>query len=263
MGILITGSAALAHHLGDKAWREAKDVDLFAPGISQEDCPKGVEVFWHPDFTFWLHHPGTRYATLNELYTIKMSHIYWELNNGSWNKHATDLRLLKAKGAKLMYSLHDMLYKVWEEKHGSKKMKLDQESRTFFKDAVKRKYDHDSLHKSVAFTPGEPLYERFLKPGSEVDMDMAAVKEAPYWTQVDLFCEEIMATALERLIIPNNYNYSPGAAWMWALRRTITSLTKGWSAQFIADNMHVFRIVDPHYVSRHRENSHYLIPLED
>jgi hypothetical protein len=77
---------------------------------------------------------------------------------------------------------------------------------------------------------------------------------------VKLFREEVYATALERIVIPKDYRCSPGAAYRWALRRTITSLTKGKSAQFILENFEEFAIPDD-YVSRHLANKSRLVRL--
>src|SRR5690606_15193909 len=127
--------------------------------------------------------------------------------------------------------------------------------------AVRRVYDHDSIHDSVAY--GErPLYESVLKDGHSVQVDMSKVRALPYTEQIKLFREEIYATALERKVIPSDYKCSPRAAYAWALRRTITSLTKGWSARFIVTNYDVFHRPDMDYVARHRSRADRLIPLE-
>lgn len=273
---MIIGSTALKHHFPELK-REPKDIDLMVPVDSWLLDPPRIhtinrlEVFSHQSLRdapweivsrgveYKLQGLGVFYATPNELYTIKCSHSYWELKNGSWGKHIADIVFLKERGARLLPDLHDFLYKIWEEVHGKKRVNLQMSAGVFFKDAVKRTYLHDSLHYSVAYGK-RPLYEDFLKPGEEIAIDMKAVKEAPFETQVKLFREEVAATALERLVIPANYQYSPGRAWNWALRRTITSLTKGWSAKFIVTNIEHF-IKHDNYVQRHLDNADRLIKL--
>ncbi|MEV6638071.1 hypothetical protein AB0M54_45850 [Actinoplanes sp. NPDC051470] len=255
MSRLVIGSTALNHHVPGS--RQPDDLDVFT-----DQPAKGEDAFWHSNFPAWLPPDTNRVATLDELYTIKVSHSYWQLRNGSWNKHMSDVVALKHAGAKLMPELHSMLYWVWEQEHGKKRVNLALDAMDFFADAVKRKYNHDSIHASVAYGK-EPMYVRFLIPGETVKMDMAAIKTAPYPDQVHLFREEVYATALERIMIPKDYNYSPGAAYAWSLRRTITSLTKGWSARFLVENYDVFREPDVDYVARHKENAHRLLLLED
>lgn len=256
MTSLTIGSVAMHHHgVGN---RVPKDCDVFSPETGL--WPDQYDVFWHPTFSEWIPEGSERIATLDELYTIKVSHSYWELPNGSWSKHMYDILDLKRAGAKLDLDLHKKLYKVWEETHGKKVMNLDQDKTEFFDDAVRRIYDHDSLHDSVAFGD-RPIYEEILKDGASVDIDSRKLWALPHEQIVKLFIEEICVTALERIVIPKNYKASPSGAYFWALRRTITSLTKGRSARFIVENFEEFKNPDPGYVQRHLDNAHKLIRL--
>lgn len=258
MPTLVIGSWALNKHLGH-AVRRPKDLDVFSD--QRFEVGKGVDAYWHEALRPWLGERGG-YATLDELYTIKVSHSYWDLRNGSWEKHIEDATLLKRHGAALDLELHDLLYRVWEERHGAKRVDLTKEAADFFRDGVKRLYDHDSIHRSVAYIPGCPMYELALKPGASVQMDMDLVRSWSTREQLDLFREEIYATALERIVIPSDYTASPRRAYAWALRRTITSLTKGWSARFLVEHYDVLRTPDHDYVKHHRQNAGHLIPLE-
>ncbi|WP_431941646.1 DUF7275 domain-containing protein [Nocardia grenadensis] len=251
---LVIGSTAMQHHGIDT--REPKDLDVFVDrtGI-------GEDAHWHPLMSEWWPDGTNRYATLDELYTIKLSHSYWELPNGSWNKHMSDLVVLQDAGAEVIQPLHDLLYRVWIDLHGPKKVDLTQESDEFFTDAVRRRYDHDSLHESVAYGD-RPIYESVLKDGKTVQMDMVKIWALPFEEQVRLFREEVYVTALERWVIPSDYTTSPRGAYAKALRRTITSLTKGKSAQFISENYKTFRSPDMDYVKHHLSKADRLIPLE-
>jgi hypothetical protein len=255
---LIVGSHALVHN--GLNLRAPKDFDVFT--VAPLGVPLGQQgdLFWHESFQKWIPEGTNRYATLDELYTIKASHQGWELKNGSWWKHAYDLVMLKRAGAKILDPLYSNLYKVWEGLHGKKVMNLDQDKSEFFDDAVRRTYDHDSLHESVAF--GErPVYESILKDGATVDVDSRKLWALDHESLVRLFTEEICVTALERIVIPKNYVCSPGAAYLWALKRTVTSLTKGKSSRFIIDNLETFMKPDPNYVKRHLANSDKLVKL--
>lgn len=263
MSALIIGSVAMKFWFED--FREAKDLDFFGPA---EHTPtflaagyeNRVEPFWHPSFK-GTQLDRTDIATPDELYTIKVSHSYWELKNNSWQKHMADIVFLKNQGAKLDMELHKLLYSVWVETHGAKKMNLAQSAGMFFADAVTRIYEHDSIHDSVAY--GErPLYERILKDGETVDIDPDKLWNGmTFDEQVLLFREEIAATALERWMIPTNYKFSAGRAYQLALKKTITSLTKGRSARFIVTNFEHF--MRPHdYMAIHMSKRHLLKPLE-
>lgn len=254
---LIIGSQAAKYRI--PTWREPKDFDVFTELPSTDN----IDAYWHSSFEEIFPHylKGKFFATLDELYTIKVSHLYWDLRNNTWEKHAYDVVKLKEHGATLDLQMHNALYKVWEEKHGKKVVDLDMDKASFFDDAVPRVYDHDSVHYSVAYDD-HPLYEDFLKDGEEINIDMKKVWAAPFETQVKLFREEVYATALERKVIPSNYTCSPRAAYAWALKRTITSLTKGRSARFIVENLDTFRAPDVDYVQRHRDNAHKLIKFK-
>lgn len=254
MALLIIGSTCMKAYL--PKCREPKDLDVFT------DEPFTGDVFWHPKFSEWLPADTNRFATLDELYTLKVSHSYWVLKNGSWDKHMWDIVELKKLGAKLDPDLHKLLYSVWEEKHGKKRVNLQMDKQSFFTDAVKRIYDHDSIHYSVAYGD-KPIYEDCFKDGQEIEMDMKKIKALPFDKQVKLFREEIYATALERWVIPSDYRCSQRKAYADALRKTITSLTKGWSATFLVDNYEVFREPDHDYVAWHKSKADQLILLED
>lgn len=240
--------------------REPKDVDLWVDQQHIREQP-GIDGMWHPALSEFVPESNfQQYPTLDQMYTIKLSHSHWELKNGSWHKHVYDMRALKRAGAKLDLDLYKILYKVWEEMHGKKVMNLDQDKSEFFDDAVRRVYDHDSIHASVAYG-SRPIYEDILKDGATVDIDSRKLWALPHERIVQLFTEEICVTALERIVIPRDYKTSSGAAYLWALRRTITSLTKGKSSRFILENFEEFASPDPDYVQRHRDNSWKLVKL--
>jgi len=256
MPTLIIGSTAMARLLDE--CRSPKDLDTF----SDEPLP-GDDAFWHDSFYPWLTDAWGRgrYATLDELYTIKVSHSYWELPNGSWDKHMSDIVALKNAGAKLDLDLHDLLYSVWEEKHGRKRVNLNMDKEAFFADAVKRIYDHDSIHESVAYGD-QPMYDLLLSEGETIAMNMAAIKAMSFEDQIKLYREEIYATALERWVIPSDYTISPRLAYAWATRKTIVSLTKGWSARLLVENYELIRKPDMDYVAHHKSKAHKLVRLE-
>src|SRR6185436_5009160 len=257
MTYLIVGSTAARYHFGNEWPREPKDLDVFTDAFPESNAA-GIDAYWAPEFSQLFGNTG-RNATVAELYTIKVSHAYWALKNGSWWKYAQDIVWLKQRGAHLIPSMHDVLYRVWERDFGKKVIDLNMDKADFFDDAVPRKWDHDSVHYSVAY--GDyPLYEDFLKDGEEIAMDMKKVWSASFETQVRLFREEIYATALERTMIPTDYRFSPRRAYAMALQKTVTNLTKGRSATFLVDNLDTFMQPDVDYVKRHKDRAHMLVP---
>ena len=272
MPTLITGSTAIRHWFPDFP-REPKDRDMWSDMVHMPRIDRVEDILW--DERLMQLFSGTdrychRFATPDEILTIKISHSPWELNNGSWRKHMHDIVWLQDHGAKEIPGWVDVLYPIWEDLHGSKKVQLNQESGAFFTDAVTRIYDHDSLHDTVSHF-NRPLWMEVLKDGQSVAMDMAKVWALPFEQQIMLFREEVYATALERWLVPawdKGTTFSPTMAYLWALRKTITSLTKGKSSLFMIRNYRRFRdcprLPDGRtwYMVRHDQNKHLLRPYE-
>src|SRR5678816_3179355 len=104
---VIVGSTAIKHHFPDFP-REPKDLDRF--DSYGDDPGPAVDSYSHPTLDGWIG-GWDRIATPDELYTVKLSHVFWELKNGSWEKHVFDMRFLKRRGAELIPDLHSKLYK--------------------------------------------------------------------------------------------------------------------------------------------------------
>lgn len=260
MKILI-GSQALLHH-GIHLKKNPKDTDYFTTTKEERDVlhdpSMGIEAFHHPlikDYPW-----EKEVATIDELYTIKVSHSYWALRNGTWDKHIYHMILLKNHGAKLIPELHDLLYKVWAEVHGPKRANLEQSPEDFFNKNVSRTYEHDSIHASVAYYD-EPLFNRILRDNHEVAVDKSKFDALPLEMRLQLVREEVYATALERKIIPSDYTFNRMSAYLWALKMTITSFTKGWFPLFILENFRELTKPDVDYVQVHLDNKDKLVLL--
>lgn len=252
MKILI-GSKALQKYPGFED-RKAKDIDYFS-----DKKIDGSEVFYHNDLELynpWKNNENIS-ASLNELYTIKISHIFWDIN---WAKHSYDILNMQTNGAEVIPELFDILYKIWEEKHGPKKAKLNVMAEDFFKNTITRIYDHDSIHASVAYYD-EPLFNKILADGEQVKVDQNKFDNMSFEDKLKLVREEVYATALERLVIPSDYTHSPRGAYLWALKKTITSFSKGWFPYFIVTNLVELWSPDINYVAEHLNNKERLIKL--
>jgi hypothetical protein len=248
---MLVGSSAA------KIWfpefREPKDIDYFYPGEKDDG-----ETFWHERLADVA--SGRWVAFPDELYTIKVSHIFWDLRNNSWGKHFNDILFFQSKGCKLVPSFYEDLYPIWEERYGKKAGNLNVPANMFFNDNVTRKYEHDSIHASVAY--GEsPLFEQILRDGSDVAVDRSKFDQLPYEDKLNLVREEVYATALERYLIPADYKMSPKLAYHNALKKTITSFWKGDWALFIALNALELKSPDVNYLERHLNNRDRLVEL--
>lgn len=264
--LTLIGSAAAKQHFPD--FREPKDVDYHSANPCVLITPEGEmrrDVFTDVRLAQWN---WGEVATPSELYTMKVSHSFWEIGDPqsrskNWRKHMSDVVFFQRKGVEFNRELYDILLPIWKDIHKKNPTNLKQNAGAFFKDAVVRKYDHDSIHASIAYND-HPLYEDILVPGEEVMVDSTKFFSGmDYETQLQLVREEVYATALERIMIPNDYVGSPSQAYAWALQRTITSLFKGEWALWTVLNYDTLARPDCNYVQRHLDNKDKLILLED
>lgn len=249
----LVGSRAVQAWFPD--YREPKDWDFFSP--EAVTSIEGAETFWHPRLEMWENRPCV--ASPSQLYTIKVSHAFWTLH-GTWNKHMYDIQWLQHKDVEFIPELFDILYPIWEERYGKKKVNLNAEPEDFFNKRVHRVYDHDSIHRSIAYYD-EPLFNKILRDGHKVAVDKAKWDALSYEDKLKTVREEVYATALERQVIPSEYKGSKRAAYAWALMKTITSFSKGWFPLFIVLNYKELYKPDVDYVAVHRANSDRLVRL--
>jgi hypothetical protein len=254
MKVLI-GSRAMKYWFGESYNRIPHDIDYFST-----DKVEGAETFWHPKLSeYKWQHDGI--ATPIELYTIKVSHAFWFHGDRKWWKHMYDVKFLQDKGyGYIVPELYDILYAIWEERHGKKKAFLNTTPEDFFNPSVHRIYDHDSIHASIAYYD-RPLFEKILKDGADVMVDKGKFDALVYEDKLKLVREEVYATALERVLIPKNYVPSPRAAYNYAMRKTITSFSKGWFPLFIVLHWSELYKPDVDYLRIHLDNKDKLITL--
>lgn len=265
---VLVGSRALKHHFPDFRRQPPGKARRTAPGgFEKEWIPKdtdylsdeqvdGADTFWHPDLTKWS---WGEIATVDELYTIKVSHAFWDIR-GSWNKHMMDVVFLQNNGAVFIRELYDILYPIWEETHGKKQANLEASPEEFFNSRVHRIYDHDSIHESVAYYD-RPLFESILRDGHQVAVDRAKFDALTEEDKHRLVREEVYATALERELIPKGYQGNPRIPYMTYLHKTVTSFSKGWFPLYIVLNFNKLYFPDVNYVDRHLNNKHKLRPF--
>lgn len=268
---LLVGSSAAKQWFPD--FRTPKDIDYIVTTPEEKvSNSRGIEYFYHPLLAEYLgwgieiddvwENGYDLLAGPNVLYTIKVSHAFWNLRNGSWSKHMHDVMYFQDKGCTIVDGLYDVLYKTWVEVHGPKRANLNVPASEFFTGTVQRKYDHDSIHASIAYG-SQPMYEKILRDGSEVAVARDKFEALTHEEKCQLVREEVYATALERILIPKDYSASPRAAYAWAMRQTVTSFSKGWFPFWIVTNFKDVQRPDCDFVQRHKDNSDRLILLEN
>lgn len=266
MTVTLIGSQAMKMHFPD-AREPGPDWDWHGPQLPDGfpwDTSERHDVFIDERLGAWNWSGGVygwdSIATPDELYTMKISHGYWDIN-GTWDKHAADIVFLQRKGCKLIPELHDILKGIWSDRYRKNPISLDKTADEFFNDRVQKKYVHDTVHESVAYRD-HPWYVDILKDGSEVLTDNAKFWALPLESQLELVREELYVIALERVLIPKDYKASAFGAYRWALRRTAISLFKGQWALFLLTHLDELGRPDVDYVERHHNNSRKLRLME-
>tara|TARA_R100000541_G_C1897352_1_gene84070 strand:+ start:86626 stop:87378 length:753 start_codon:yes stop_codon:yes gene_type:complete len=230
--IIIGSTAAQKYSLSR---RTPSDLDMWCD--EEIHLRKGLDLKIIPRYVIDLVEVDSEgYALPDSLFTIKCSHLGWD--NPMWNKHYLDVLFMKKKGCVIQEELFAKLIEYWKEELGDKSfLSLKQEKEEFFTDHVDYIYDHDLLHE-VASSPERPVYEKCLREGESVLIDKEKFFSMEESEQIRMFQEEIHVILFERWVIPH------GTSWMkaypWSVRKTITSLTKGWATEYLIRNIDKF-----------------------
>lgn len=222
--MILIGSGATKHWYPD--FRECLDYDYVT--TQEVDNTEHTEYHTVPDYLYNLLEFYSKDSVLvpDASYTLKLSHLSWEGNNGKWGKHLSDAMWLKDKGCKLIPKFYDVMYNFWKHKFGGKdKIKFTKPPDEFFSDSLKREWDHDRLHEY--FKIGDaPAYQSILKNYQDsVLTSQYLFSKLDYRTQLLTVLEEVFVVAFER-----NLSVSEG------FKHVVTRLSKGWWNTFALDN---------------------------
>lgn len=191
-------------------------------------------------------YPELHIPTVNELYTLKVSHSFWRIH---WIKSINDIRFLQEQDAKLDRELFELLYADWVTIHGKKRASLNQTKEQFFTDNVDREYDHDQIHDILRYHD-KPLYMSILKDGATVLTDKGKFDRLDELDKLRLVREEAYVTSAERFLIPSNFTEDPLIAYRKSLQLLITSMSKGHFPLHIVLNIKDLWNLDYDYASK-------------
>lgn len=177
--------------------------------------------------------------TLNVLFAIKDSHKYKKFNNsanGFW-KTAIDWHTMTRCGARILTE-HETFNKLRsKESYNYSHPKLNQSKEGFFSDdSISYKYDHDTIHQSVA-RGDNPAYTLYMKDGAAVQCDKSKFFALPEEVRLNGVIEEAAVLAIERSLVPHPGIWTPEYAWRFALSKVCSSITSGWFRAFAYENL--------------------------
>lgn len=225
------------------------------PVISDKDAKILRDHFLKPDVDKNKERvkSSVRHASPDHLYTIKVSHSFWDIH---WKKTMFDITFFQNKGCKLDEKFYNLLYKEWEIKHGKKKVNLNVENEMFFTSAVKRKYIHDDVHAVMAYYD-EPMFVKLKSDQTKAMLDKNLFDKLSFEDKYKTVREECYVTALERFLIPKDFKMNQQVAYEQAMKLLITSMTKGWFPKFIVENWKNLRIQDINFVAKFQGSKLY------
>lgn len=236
----IVGSHAAAHRVADW-YRKPLDLDIWSSGHLGPS--KGIDICMMPQEIIDAFESKDDYASLNDLLTIKVSHLPWPI---MWLKHANDALFLKSKGATLNMALYELLKEYWKIEHGTKtQLSLYKTSNEFFNDSVVKLYNHDFLHTLVSY-PNAPIYTTVLKEGHQVFTDVKKWEALSFDNKIKMMKEEIAVICCERWYLHDTIRNKLTFAqcWRFSVEKTITALTKGRYSEFMVENLEHFILAD-------------------
>lgn len=191
---ILIGSSAMRHWFEDFN-RTAKDKDYAVNiEIGFDKDPEGkirIEYLYNP-----ILKPLNKenIATPEQLLSLKMSHIFWDIN---WEKHMYDIQFLLSKGVKLKYSLFKELkqfFDIYLPKVHRSDLKMTKEE--FFSNAVNKDTNqHDELHYKLTPTPA---FTKILKDNEEVEVCFNKFESLSQEEKFDVVIEETVVMAFER-----------------------------------------------------------------
>lgn len=236
--MVIIGSEAIKYWFQDFK-RVPKDIDIILEDgeeVKLEGTYSKIEILPNPVLLKYLKDNNIvqKYCPPNILYTLKMSHMFWNIN---WEKHLCDIQFLQSKGCILEKDLFKNLYEYWNSFHSkNKRSDLKMSADEFFDNTIVYPIEHDTLHKMLIkhpyFEANVPTYSKILKNGCEVEVCEEKFNNLSHFEKCNLVMEEVMVMALER--------YSTREKWYPAyckmLKKFAINHAPMWEAIFILEN---------------------------
>lgn len=246
---LIFGSTAIKHWYSD--FRDPKDLDFIC---REESMSRDIQNYWIPAFEIFLkENKDPKYLDPEFIYQVKCSHANWNVH---WDKTMSDILFLKRKGHKINKDIYYSLVKGWKKVHGKESAPLKGKTSTeFFSDAVKRVYDHDSIHDAVAFYD-RPLFYRIQPSQDSVECSEELFNKLSHEDKIKLAREEIYVTALERFVIP--LEWGKVRSYGLSLKKFVTTMSSNWMSLFLIENFEELMHNPVDYVERFNKNKNKL-----
>jgi hypothetical protein len=211
------GSKLIKKYFSD--FREPNDTDWVTNDQSKLKPSRiGEEEYYYIPFS------PDREMTPDEIYTVKVSHAIYDIH---WKKTMSDIRFLQIKGCKIIPDFLQNLRNYWELIHGVQvRTDFEVEPGDFFDDRVRRKLNHDELHKMINPTP---TYLKIIDNGVNPNFDK--YHKLTEDERKEVLFEESFVISIERFWTANDR-----MAYQIAQQSLVTRLHPVWLADEIIKN---------------------------
>jgi hypothetical protein len=185
---LIIGSTAIKHYYPDFP-REPKDIDIVV--LEKQKREGDTEYLENPVI---LKYQENGYLKPNLLLSLKISHLFWDIN---WEKHLFDIQFLLSKDCKYNLDLISDLRSFWDSFLPKiRRSRLEMNKEQFFTNGVNEDTEqHDYLHTLLNPTP---MYTKLLRDDCEVELDESKWHNLSFEEKCDVVFEETAVMAFER-----------------------------------------------------------------
>lgn len=191
----------------------------------------------HYNSGLWFEFNGHKVHVINPtgLCLIKRSHLFRDI---SFDKHITQYHKLLFK-YRAGFTKQDEQFltdriRLTSEKYSRGHPKLNKTVAEFFDDDVKKIYNHDDLHKIVAFNE-VPMYTKMQPDPKFAWCDKKLWENFSRREKLECVAEETYVISIERFLVPQ-WKIPPKLAYFKALRKVCTTLCSGWFRDFAIDN---------------------------
>lgn len=262
--MILIGSTAIKYYFPDFN-RVPKDLDI-ATQVKMVNNIPNIEYLENPLLfedvdSSWdilnINNHNYRLLPKDYLYTLKISHCFWDIN---WEKHMWDAQFLKEKGCIFIPELFYKLFNYWEITHGLRNSsKLNMTANDFFNNALPNSHEHDVLHelliKHSYFNQEEPTYKKVLKDDAEVDVDVNKFNLLSEKEKFNLAFEEVAIMSWEKGRFPESMFWKRKYTRM--LKKFILSHCPIWEGIWIIQNHK--SLINPPFDFNEHLNKEYAI----
>ena len=235
-------------------YREPNDMDYLVKEKPDDWNSKKIDL--HENSVLWSYIRNNKErVSIETLYTLKCSHIFWDIN---WKKHMRDIKYLNSKDIELDEVLYNQLIPHWENLHGKRRTpNFDSDNEEFFNDNVDREFEHDELHKIVAY-PKDTVFDKIKEDKYRAEVSEHLFYDLPEEEKIRMVKEEAYVLALERYILNDNKLMPKVVAYKRMMKKLLMGLTPLWLAKWMTLNFEKLDNPDRKFVEKFHHNKEKL-----